>query len=165
MNRAAIQRLLAVTTIALAASCATPPPPPPAPPPKAEPAPPPPPPPPKAEKPKVKRLNLAHECRFKNITGYNGDTHLNVAESKVRHFDAHVNIPRRGRCNFENKDFTQVREAPHVELAAADGCKIRMWEQGRKFTVAFADCKTHCSGNAADYLWPILVDKPSGKCD
>ncbi|MCB1889388.1 MAG: hypothetical protein KDH20_17405, partial [Rhodocyclaceae bacterium] len=129
------------------------------------PPPPPPPPPPKVQKPKVKKLDLAHECRFKNVTGYNGDAKVHVAGSKVSHFAAHVNIPRRGRCNFEHADFKQVREAPHVELASNNGCKVRMWEQGRKFTVAFADCNKHCSGSAADYLWPILVDKPSGKCD
>lgn len=164
MNRAVIRRLLTAAAL-LAASCATPPPPPPppAPPPKVEPAPPPPP--PKVETPKAKTLDLSHECRFKNITGYNGDAKVKVSESKVSHFTAHVNIPRRGTCNFEHVDFKQVREAPHVELASAKGCKVRMWEQGPKFTVAFADCNKHCTGNAADYLWPILVDKPSGNCD
>ena len=164
MNRSACRRLLGIGLIVLAASCATPPPPPPPPPPPKE-KPAPPPPPRKVEKPKAKRLNLANECRFKNITGYNGDAKLDVAESRVRHFQAKVNIPRRGRCRFEHKDFKQVRYAPHVELASDNGCKIRMWEQGRKFTVAFADCKRHCSGSAADYLWPILMDKPTGKCD
>ncbi|MCB1908367.1 MAG: hypothetical protein KDH15_13440 [Rhodocyclaceae bacterium] len=163
MNRTAFRHLLTVGLVALAASCATPPPPPPPPPPKEKPAPPPPP--RKVEKPKAKRINVANECRFKNVTGYNGDAKLDVAESKVRHFQARVDIPRRGHCRFEDKDFKQVRYAPHVELASANGCKIRMWEQGRKFTVAFADCNRHCSGSAADYLWPILMDKPTGKCD
>ena len=161
MRRVAILVALAVGL----ASCATPPPPPPPPKPKPKPPPPPPPPPPKVIKKPKPKLNVVSECKFRNVTGYNGRAKLHLAESKVQHFEARVNIPRRGRCNFRHKDFRQVRHQPHVELSSKKGCTVRMWQQGRQLTVAFADCKRHCSGNAADYLWPILVDKPTGKCD
>ena len=164
--KSSLARRALIIAIALGvASCATPPPPAPPPPPKAKPKPPPPPPKKIIKKKLRPRLNVASECNFKNVTGYNGNAKLRLAESNVEHFEARVNIPRRGRCNFRNADFRQVRHEPHVELASSKGCTIRMWQQGRQLTVAFADCKRHCSGSAADYLWPILMDKPTGKCD
>ena len=168
MPRLTPRRLLILAVVAALAACATPlPPPAPAPvvPPKAEPVPIPPPPPRKVEKKRAKPLNVASECKFRNETGYNGNARMRVADSQVGHFEARVNVPKRGTCDFAMKDFKQVKHEPHVELASAKGCTIRMWEQGRQFTVAFADCNRHCSGNAADYLWPILVDKPTGRCN
>lgn len=114
---------------------------------------------------KVRPLDVATTCSFKDETGYKGNARVSVRQARVEDFSAHVDIPRRGSCNFEMAEFRQVKTAPHVELAAASGCKVRMWEQGRQITVAFADCRANCSGTAVDYLWPILIDAPSGRCD
>jgi len=41
-----------------------------------------------------------------------------------------------------------------------------MWEQGEQITVAFAGCHHLCSPSSAhDYVWPLLIDKPTGQCD
>ena len=114
---------------------------------------------------KVRPLDVATDCSFKDETGYRGSARVSVRQARVEDFSAHVDIPRRGSCNFEMAEFRQVKTQPHVELAAASGCKVQMWEQGRQITVAFADCRANCSGNAVDYLWPILIDAPSGRCD
>jgi len=113
----------------------------------------------------VRPLNVRTECNFRDETGYNGALKLNVAEAKVHVFEAKVNIPRRGACRFDLKDFRQTKELPAIELSQAKGrCIVRVWEQGDRVTVAFQQCEKMCSGNSYSYLWPILNDRRKGSC-
>jgi len=113
----------------------------------------------------VRPLNVRTECSFRDETGYNGALKLNVAEAKVHAFEAKVNIPRRGTCHFDLKDFRQTKELPAIELSQAKGrCIVRVWEQGERVTVAFQQCEKMCSGNSYSYLWPILNDRRKGSC-
>lgn len=113
----------------------------------------------------VRPLNVQADCRFKDEAGYGASARLDVSYSEVRSFAATVDVPRRGSCRFELADFEQVRREPHVELRARDGCVVRMWEQGDQVTVAFAQCASRCDRGTFDYVWPILVDRPSGRCN
>ncbi|MCX8018205.1 MAG: hypothetical protein N2690_09945, partial [Rhodocyclaceae bacterium] len=113
----------------------------------------------------VRPLNARAQCRFRDPTGYRGELLLEVKASDVRRFEAKIDIPRRGRCHFRLADFRQTESAPAVVLAARQGeCTVRLWKQGEQVTVAFRDCHAACSGEAIDYLWPILVDIPKGRC-
>ncbi len=113
----------------------------------------------------VRPLNVSTECSFRDETGYNGALKLSIAEAKVRAFEAKVNIPRRGACRFDLKDFRQTKELPAVELShARHRCIVRVWEQGERVTVAFQECEKMCSGNSHGYLWPILNDRRDGSC-
>ena len=112
----------------------------------------------------VRPLQVKTECRFRDETGYSGSALLDVDYDQVKAFMATVDIPRRGSCRFDLNGFRQVKAPAHVELLASNGCTVRMWEQGDQVTVAFSKCARQCTGNAADYLWPILVDRPSGHC-
>ncbi|MBI4989228.1 MAG: hypothetical protein HZC23_10445 [Rhodocyclales bacterium] len=113
----------------------------------------------------VRPLNVRTECSFRDETGYNGALKLNVAEAKVHAFEAKVNIPRRGACHFDLKDFRQTKELPAIELSQTKGrCIVRVWEQGDRVTVAFQQCEKMCSGNSYSYLWPILNDRRKGSC-
>lgn len=127
--------------------------------------------PPAADKPAkpgpipVRPLNVKTECSFRDETGYNGALKLNVTEAKVHAFEAKVNIPKRGACRFDLKDFRQTKELPAIELSQAKGrCIVRVWEQGERVTVAFQQCEKMCSGNSYSYLWPILNDRRKGSC-
>lgn len=113
----------------------------------------------------IRPLQVKTDCGFKDETGYNGVAVLEVDFARVKAFEATVNIPRRGSCRFALAGFRQVKQEPHVELVAASGCTVRMWEQGDQVAVAFSQCAKNCTGNASEYLWPILVDRPSGHCD
>lgn len=113
----------------------------------------------------IRPLQVKTDCGFKDEAGYNGSAVLEVDDARVKAFEATVHIPRRGSCHFELAGFRQVKALPHVELAGASGCTVRMWEQGDQVAVGFSQCAHHCTGNASDYLWPILVDRPSGRCD
>jgi hypothetical protein len=122
----------------------------------------------KAKKPgpiPTRPLDLIAECRFRDETGYNGEMKIAVEEARVSAFTAKVNIPRRGTCSFDLKNFRQTRDLPNVELShLKNGCVVRMWEQGERVTVAFQKCQAMCTGEAWNYLWPILTDRRDGSC-
>jgi len=114
---------------------------------------------------RMRPLNVKTECKFRDETGYNGALKLDVAEAKVRSFAAKVNIPKRGSCRFDLKDFRQTKSLPAIELSQNKGrCIVRVWEQGERVTVAFQQCEKMCSGNAHSYLWPIVNDRNKGSC-
>lgn len=112
----------------------------------------------------LKPLDLHADCRFTDEAGYGASARIEVKQSEVRAFAASIEVPRRGNCRFELADFEQVKTPAHVELRARDGCVVRMWEQGDQVTVAFAQCASRCDRGTFDYVWPILVDRPSGRC-
>ncbi len=113
----------------------------------------------------TRALNVFAECRFRDETGYSGNLRLSVQEARVQAFEAAVNVPGRGVCRFDLKNFNQTRELPNVELShRRDPCIVRVWEQGERVTIAFQQCKKMCSGSAWDHLWPILNDRRDGSC-
>jgi hypothetical protein len=173
-----VRRAAALLAAAMLAACATPEPPPPV---VSAPVPRPEPPPPKEPPPRrdplkhlanrdlkpmpVRPLNAKAKCSFRDETGYRGRMNLAVKDARVARFDARVDVPRRGSCRFDLKDFRQTGSLPAVVLTGrSSGCKISLWEQGDQVTVAFRDCRAQCSGDSVDYLWPILVDNRKGSC-
>ncbi|RLJ68289.1 hypothetical protein DFR35_0847 [Sulfurisoma sediminicola] len=110
-------------------------------------------------------LNVRADCSFRDELGYAGRLDLEVRDADVRRFAARVDVPRRGSCRFDLADFRQATSLPTITLTGAQSrCTVRMWEQGSKVTVAFSDCQAQCDGGTFDYLWPILVEAPSGRC-
>ena len=113
----------------------------------------------------TRALNLKTECRFRDETGYNGELKIAVEEARVSAFEARVNIPQRGSCIFNLKNFRQTRELPNVEMThRGNRCVVHVWEQGERVTVAFQQCQAMCSGQAWEYLWPILADRGDDSC-
>ena len=108
-------------------------------------------------------LDVRADCRFRDEAGYLTRITLDVAQSKVKAFSADVDIPRRGSCRFDGP-FAQTREKPSVQLRAADGCTVDIFEQGKAVTVGFANCASRCTRGTFDYLWPIIVDRTNGQC-
>ena len=115
----------------------------------------------------IKPLNVKTRCTFRDeVTGTRGKLDLQVMDDEVKRFAAEVNIPKRGICRFDIKDFGQVKSQHPVTLTSRNGntCAVRMWEQGTRYTVAFNECSARCEGNAFEYLWPILIDGKTGRC-
>lgn len=109
--------------------------------------------------------NAKASCSFRDDNGYSGQLQLNVKSAQVEQLEARVDVPKRGSCQFRLTDFRQTETQPIIVLASKQSsCKVSVWEQGDQVTVAFRDCRTECSGNAVDYLWPILVDNQKGSC-
>lgn len=110
-------------------------------------------------------LNVLAECRFRDETGYSGNLTLTIDQATVQAFEAAVNVPKRGVCQFSLKNFRQTKALPNVELShLSDPCIVRVWEQGSRVTVAFQQCRKMCSGKAWEHLWPILADTQDGSC-
>lgn len=113
----------------------------------------------------VKPLNVKADCAFRDETGYQGAMKLDVADARVRHFEATVDIPRRGNCRFALRDFHQTGTMPSIVLQSQRSrCVVRMWEQGTRVTVAFDSCSDMCTGDAFTYVWPFLADAHNGSC-
>lgn len=110
-------------------------------------------------------LNLKTRCAFRDeVTGTRGKLDVQVKEAAVKRFAAEINVPKHGICRFNMKDFVQTAAQP-VKLAhASSDCAVRIWEQGERVTVAFANCAMQCERDAFDYVWPILVDRKVGRC-
>jgi hypothetical protein len=110
-------------------------------------------------------LSARADCSFRDEMGYAGRLELDVDKAEVRRFNARVDIPRRGSCQFALENFRQTTSSPTVVLSSRQSsCKVNFWEQADQVTVAFRDCRAECSGNSVDYLWPILVDNSKGQC-
>ena len=108
-------------------------------------------------------LDVRADCRFRDEAGYTTRIKLDIVQSKVKAFNADVDIPRHGSCRFHGP-FTQTREKPSVQLRAPDGCTVDIFEQGKAVTVGFANCAARCTRGAFDYLWPIIIDRTDGQC-
>lgn len=111
-------------------------------------------------------LNVSSSCSHRDAVGTRTRLSLQVKNAEVKAFNATVDIPKRGICRFDGKQFAQQEKLPQVLLAAKDGsgCTVRMWEQEQRTTIAFSGCAAACESNAFDYLWPIMVETRSGRC-
>lgn len=113
----------------------------------------------------VRPLNVSTQCEFKDEVGTHGRMALQIEEANVKRFNAQVTMGKRGVCNFDLAGFRQTATLPTPVLTSSDtACRVYVWEQGNAVTVAFSACHSHCTADSFDYLWPILVDNPSGEC-
>lgn len=111
----------------------------------------------------VRPLAVRADCRHRDETGYEVAARLDVSYAEVRAFAASVSVPRRGSCRFDGP-FIQTRRSPSVQLRAADGCEINIWEQAHQVTIGFAGCASRCTRGTFDYVYPIIIDRRSGQC-
>lgn len=114
---------------------------------------------------KMKPVDIKADCAWKDENGYNGQMKLLAADNVIAAFDATVTHPKHGTCRFAFTNFRQTQKTPNVELKAhGSSCTVRMWTQGNQVSVAFSKCQSMCTGDAIDYLWPILADARTGGC-
>ncbi|MDD3353079.1 hypothetical protein [Zoogloea sp.] len=114
----------------------------------------------------LRTFTVATQCSFRDETGNFGKARVDVENSKVKAMNIELVMPRRGSCRYDLAQFEQTQALPSIELKGKRDCRVRMWEQGEQITVAFAGCHHLCSPSSAhDYVWPLLIDKPTGKCD
>lgn len=111
----------------------------------------------------VRPLEVRADCRYRDEAGYEVAARLDVSYAEVRAFAASVSVPRHGSCRFDGP-FTQTRRTPSVQLRAADGCEVNIWEQAHQVTIGFAGCASRCTRGTFDYVYPIIIDRQSGQC-
>lgn len=114
-----------------------------------------------------KAINIKQRCSFRNETGYNGSTLVEIANNEVKALSTQISVPLHGgSCSFEGSGFRQVARTPSIELRHNDGCTVRIWTQGKQLTISYSKCAARCSNpEVFKYIWPVLIDQPSGKCD
>jgi len=134
-----------------------------------KPAPPPPTPPVSVQPPAAepgKGMTFQGNCVAKEETGYAENAKLQIALGEVRTLDARVDIPKRGSCRFQLKEFRQTQQSPIVELLAQSnsGCSLRIWQQQDRVTMVATDCPEKCTRGSFEYMWPIEFRVPEGSC-
>ncbi len=111
-------------------------------------------------------IDLDGRCVQREEDGFSEDATLVVEHSTVRALAWRIALSQRGQCRFDLAEFRQTKKRPHIELAATDGsrCKLLVWQQPGRVTLAHADCQAHCTPGIYDSAWPVLFDPQSGGC-
>ncbi|MDO4636223.1 MAG: hypothetical protein Q4B13_01585 [Lautropia sp.] len=111
--------------------------------------------------------NFVGSCRQTEVDGFAEDAVLRVMGGQVLQLDWHARVGRRGQCYFNLRDFRQTKQAPHLELAARDrgSCKLLIYQDARRVTLAHANCPTFCSPpSVEEEAWPVMFNPQTGRC-
>ena len=111
-------------------------------------------------------IDLQGRCAQVEADGFRENATLLVRDSHVEALSWDLHVGRRGSCHFEQGGFTQTRSRPHIELLARDGsgCKLMIWRDERRITLAHAECAARCTPGIYDSAWPVMFDPVTGGC-
>ncbi len=111
-------------------------------------------------------IDLDGACRQTDEDGYREDAHLTVRDNRVLALDWTLQVGRRGSCSFRQAEFRQTKSRPHIELSALDGsgCRLMVWQDPRRITLAHAGCENRCTPGIYDQAWPVMFDPDTGRC-
>ena len=105
-------------------------------------------------------------CDQREEDGFQERASLRVVDRKVQALSWQTVVDRRGSCAFDLDEFRQTRTQPHLELAANDGtgCRLLVYQDARRVTLAHANCSRRCTPGIYDQAWPVMFDPASGRC-
>ncbi|WP_080745240.1 hypothetical protein [Cupriavidus necator] len=111
-------------------------------------------------------IDLAGDCRRTEEDGFREDAQLRVSDNNVQQLSWKLWVGKRGSCSFNLADFRQVQRKPHIELRANDGsgCKLMVWQDPRRVTLAHANCQQRCTPGIYEQAWPVMFEPGSGAC-
>lgn len=111
-------------------------------------------------------ISLAGDCRRTEEDGFREDAQLRVSDNNVQQLSWKLWVGKRGSCSFNLADFRQVQKKPHIELRANDGsgCKLMVWQDPRRVTLAHANCQQRCTPGIYEEAWPVMFEPGSGAC-
>jgi hypothetical protein len=111
-------------------------------------------------------ITLNGRCVQTEEDGFHEDATLQMRDNEVQALSWQLRVGRKGSCRFEQADFRQTQRRPHAELIARDGsgCKLMVWQDQRRVTLAHANCERHCTAGIYDDAWPVMFDPQSGAC-
>jgi len=111
-------------------------------------------------------LNLVGRCAQREVDGFAEDASLQLTRGEVRELNWSITIGKRGSCQFRGEEFRQTKTSPTVEMLARDGsgCKLMVWGDPRRITLAHAGCAKFCSPGVYDQAWPVMFDPRTGRC-
>ena len=111
-------------------------------------------------------ITLRGNCSQTDDDGFREQAHLDVRQGTVHALDWQILVGSKGTCNFGLNQFQQTRTRPHIELVARDrsGCKLLVYQDPRRVTLAHAGCERLCTNGIHDQAWPVMFDPRSGGC-
>lgn len=111
-------------------------------------------------------ISLKGSCSQTDDDGFREAAHLEVSKGTVKTLAWQVWQGNKGSCRFDLDEFQQTRSRPHIELQARDrsGCKLLVYRDPRRVTLAHAGCESRCTGGIADQAWPVMFDPRNGRC-
>jgi len=111
-------------------------------------------------------IDLTGHCAQTEEDGFREEANLVVRANQVDALSWQLWVGRRGRCRVELADFTQVRSRPSIELVARDGsaCKLMVWQDPRRVTLAHAGCEARCTEGIYEEAWPVMFEPRTGRC-
>ncbi len=111
-------------------------------------------------------ISLDGRCEQRDVENFRERARLRLVDSSVRELSWELWVGQRGSCRFEHADFRQTQALPHVELLARDGtgCKLMVWRDQRRITLAHASCESRCTPGIYEDAWPVMFDPASGGC-
>lgn len=114
----------------------------------------------------AREINMAGACKRTEEDGFREDAVVRVSRNAVQTLTWKLWVSRKGSCQFDLAQFKQVQQTPHIELHAVDGggCKLMVWQDPRRITLAHAKCEKYCTPGIYEQAWPVLFDPKSGAC-
>jgi hypothetical protein len=111
-------------------------------------------------------IHLDASCAQLEADGFREQARLRVVRNQVEALSWQLWVGERGSCRFELAEFAQVRARPSVELRARDGsgCKLMIWQDPSKVTLAHAGCEQRCTPGIYEDAWPVMFDPTTGWC-
>ncbi|MGE0797883.1 MAG: hypothetical protein AB7G13_26995 [Lautropia sp.] len=111
-------------------------------------------------------IDIAGSCRQTDVDGFREDARLRVRAGKVEELAWEIGVGKRGVCRFDLHEFEQTRTRPHIELLQRNrsGCKLMVYRDPRRITLAHAGCERSCTNGVADEAWPVMFNPKTGSC-
>ncbi len=111
-------------------------------------------------------INLAARCEQREDDGFREKASLVVRGGVVQSLDWELWVGKRGSCRFDFAEFAQTKQSPHIEMTARDGtgCRLLIYQDRRRVTLAHAACQRRCTGPIYDEAWPVMFDPSTGRC-
>jgi hypothetical protein len=111
-------------------------------------------------------IDLVGKCAMTEEDGFREDARLVVRDNRVDELSWQLWVGRRGSCRFELAEFRQTRSRPSIELVARDGsqCRLLVWQEPRRVTLAHAGCEARCTAGIYEEAWPVMFEPRGGGC-
>lgn len=111
-------------------------------------------------------ITLLGRCEQTDSDGFREQARLDVKNGSVQGLNWQIWVGGKGSCRFDLSEFQQTRSRPHIELLARDrsGCKLLVYRDPRRVTLAHAGCERSCTNGVHEQAWPVMFNPRSGAC-
>lgn len=111
-------------------------------------------------------INMYGNCVQTEEDGFYENAQVSVDRNTVRALSWRLAVGKRGSCRFDFAEFRQTQRKPHIEMRARDGssCKLLMWQDPRRVTLAHVGCEQRCTPGIYEEAWPVMFEPNTGAC-